>query len=76
MRIIVYSTPHCPFCKSVKKFLDKHGVEYKDIDVSVERDMANEMIEKSGQMGVPVIDIDGEIVVGFDEKKLRDLLKI
>lgn len=74
MNITVYSTPTCPFCKQAKAFLDERGVAYNDIDVSIDQEKAKEMIEKSGQMGVPVIDIDGTIVVGFDKNKLQELL--
>jgi len=74
MKITVYSTPTCPFCKQAKAFLDERGLAYDDIDVSANQEKAKEMIEKSGQMGVPVIDIDGEIVVGFDKKKIQELI--
>lgn len=57
-----------------KEYFKENNVEYKENDVSVEEEKRNEMVEKSGQMGVPVIDIDGEIVVGFDEPKLKELL--
>lgn len=63
--VTVYSTPTCPYCVHAKEFFKKHGIEYKDIDVSRDRTAAMEMIHKSGQMGVPVIDIDGAITVGF-----------
>ncbi len=76
MTTTIYSTPTCPFCKQVKAFFDEKGVEYTDIDVMHDQEKAAEMIHKSGQMGVPVIDIDGEIVVGFDQKRLKELLKI
>jgi glutaredoxin 3 len=75
MNVIVYSTPTCPFCKQVKAFLDSLNVSYQDIDVSADQEKAQEMIEKSSQMGVPVIDVDGEILVGFDKKKLEELVK-
>ncbi len=75
MAITVYSTPTCPFCKQVKAFLDDKGAEYTDIDVSDDQDKAQEMIRLSGQMGVPVIDIDGEVTVGFDRDKLEKMLK-
>jgi len=76
MKVTVYSTPTCPFCKQAKKFLDNYNVEFEDIDVSVDTEKAQLMIEKSNQMGVPVRDIDGEILVGFDEKKLKELLSL
>lgn len=74
MSITVYSTPTCPFCKQLKAFLDEHNVEYTNYDVSNDTEKAKEMIQKSGQMGVPVSDINGEIVVGFDKKKIQELL--
>lgn len=72
--VIVYSTPTCPYCVKAKDYLREKGVEYTDIDVSQDRAAAMEMIEKSGQMGVPVIDIGGEIVVGFQPKVFDQLL--
>lgn len=75
MNVIVYSTPTCIFCKQAKAFLDEAHVTYEDVDVSADQQKAQEMIEKSSQMGVPVIDIDGEIIIGFDKKKLQELLK-
>lgn len=76
MQITVYSTPTCPFCKQVKEFLGEQKVEFKDIDVSEDQKLAQEMIDKSGQMGVPVIDIDGEIIIGFDQPALKKALKL
>lgn len=76
MNVTVYSTSTCPFCKQTKAFLLEHKVDFSDIDVMADQDKAREMIQKSGQMGVPVIDIDGQIVIGFDQKKLKGLLKI
>ncbi|MFC2162190.1 glutaredoxin family protein [Candidatus Altiarchaeota archaeon] len=65
--IKVYSTPTCPYCKMAKAFLDEKGVKYEDIDVAADREAAQEMIKKSGQMGVPVIDLKGKIIIGFDK---------
>lgn len=76
MNVTVYSTPTCPYCKLAKKFLEEHEVKFSDIDVSEDAKKAQEMIDKTKQMGVPVIDVDGEIVIGFDEKKLRMALGI
>lgn len=70
----VYSTPTCPFCIKTKQFLDEKGVEYENIDVSSDQDAAQEMVSKSGQMGVPVLDIEGEIIVGFDKDKISSAL--
>jgi glutaredoxin-like YruB-family protein len=74
--ITVYSTPTCPFCIRAKQFLKDNNVQFKDVDVSSDQVKAQEMIERSGQMGVPVIDIDGTIVVGFDKDKIKEALKI
>jgi len=74
--IKVYSTPTCPWCMKVKDFLREHKIKFENIDVSVDINGAREMVKKSGQMGVPVIDLNGEIVVGFDEEKLKRILRI
>ncbi|PIN94446.1 NrdH-redoxin [Candidatus Pacearchaeota archaeon CG10_big_fil_rev_8_21_14_0_10_30_48] len=73
-KIIVYSTPTCPWCKKVKDFLKDKKISFKDVDVSKNKKSTQEMIKKSGQMGVPVIDIDGKIVVGFNESELKKAL--
>ncbi|MBW3012889.1 glutaredoxin family protein [Candidatus Woesearchaeota archaeon] len=73
-KVIVYSTPTCPFCHHAKDFLKQHKIEFEDIDVSADQDKAREMVEKSGQMGVPVIDIDGQIIIGFDKEKIKKAL--
>lgn len=72
----VYSTPTCVYCKTLKGYLKKNGIEFEDIDVSKDEKQLQDMIKKSGQMGVPVIDIDGEIIVSFDKAKIDKLLKI
>lgn len=74
VKVTVYSTPTCPHCKHAKEFLKEKHVEFEDVDVSADRDRAKEMVEKSGQMGVPVIDVDGKIIVGFDQNKLEELI--
>ncbi len=76
MTVTVYSTPTCPYCKLVKKFLAEHKVKFTDIDVSADSDAADRMIKKTGQMGVPVIEIGDEILIGYDEKKLKKALGI
>ena len=76
MKVIVYSTPTCPWCKVAKDFLKSHKIEFEDVDLSKETERVKEMVEKSGQTGVPVLDIDGEIVVGFDKVMIEYLLKI
>lgn len=75
-KVKVYSTPACPYCVTLKTFLKEHNIEFEDIDVSADAKALDEMVKKSGQMGVPVIDIDGEIVVGFDKGKIGKLLNI
>jgi glutaredoxin len=60
----------------VKQFLTENKIDFEDIDVSVNQNLAHEMIQKSGQMGVPVLDIDGRIVVGFDKTRIKQLLAL
>jgi glutaredoxin-like YruB-family protein len=76
MDVKVYSTPTCPYCKMAKEFLTENKVKYEDCNVGEDKEKAQEMIDKSGQMGVPVIDIDGEIIVGFDKDALKKKLGI
>jgi glutaredoxin-like YruB-family protein len=77
VKVRVFSTPSCPYCHQAKEFLKSHGVAYDDIDVSKDQEAANEMIEKSGQMGVPVIIVDNKVViVGFDREALKKALKL
>ena len=73
-QIKIYSTPTCPWCKMAKAYFKEKGVEYEDFNVASDTKAQKEMIDKSGQMGVPVIDIDGKIVVGFDKEKINELL--
>lgn len=68
--ITIYSTPTCTYCHMAKEFLTEKGIAYTDYNVGTDLEKRKEMIEKSGQMGVPVIDIDGEIMVGFDKSEL------
>lgn len=75
-QVAIYSTPTCPYCNMAKQFLAENKIEYANYDVSADTARAQEMIDKSGQMGVPVIDIDGEIIVGFDRDRVAELLKI
>tara|TARA_Y100000310_G_C20487500_1_gene717555 strand:- start:299 stop:535 length:237 start_codon:yes stop_codon:yes gene_type:complete len=74
--IIIYTTPTCVYCKAAKEFFAEHNVEYEEKDVAQDEQARDAMIEKSGQLGVPVIDVKGNIVIGFDEKKLSELLEI
>ncbi|MFA6386407.1 MAG: glutaredoxin domain-containing protein [Candidatus Paceibacterota bacterium] len=73
--VIVYSTPTCPYCVYAKAYFKSKGVVFKDVDVSRDRAAGEEMVRKSGQMGVPVIDIDGNILVGFQPNEFDKLLK-
>lgn len=75
-KIKVFSSPICPYCTTLKEFLKERGVEFEEIDVSQDEKAIKEMVEKTGQMGVPVMEIDGEIVVGFDREKIIKLLKL
>ncbi|MEM3154908.1 MAG: glutaredoxin domain-containing protein [Candidatus Woesearchaeota archaeon] len=75
-KVIVYSTPTCPYCHAAKEFLKENKIEFKDIDVSKDQAKAQEMIEKSGQMGVPVLDINGTIIVGYDKEAIKKALKL
>lgn len=75
-KVTVFSTPTCPFCVRAKQFLKDNKISFEDIDVSKDEAKAQEMISRSGQMGVPVIDIDGQIIVGFDKEKITDALGI
>ena len=75
MSIKVYSTPTCSWCTVAKKYLKSQNVAFEDVDVSSNREAAMEMVQKSGQRGVPVIDINGNIIIGFDQAKIEALLK-
>jgi glutaredoxin 3 len=76
MEVKVYSTPVCPWCKRAKEFLKRNNVAFTEVNVAGDQQAAQEMIKKSGQMGVPVVDVDGTIVVGYDEEELKKALKI
>jgi len=73
-KVVVYSTPTCPYCKRAKDYLSRKGIPFVGHNVAQDRDAAKEMIQKSGQMGVPVITIDGEVAVGFNQILLDKLL--
>ncbi|MBI2581295.1 glutathione S-transferase N-terminal domain-containing protein [Candidatus Woesearchaeota archaeon] len=75
-KVTVYSTPTCPWCEKTKEFLRENNVQYSEINVAADHKAAQEMIEKSGQMGVPVIEVDNQIIVGFDKNAMRKALKI
>ena len=75
MSLTIYSTPTCPYCIMAKNFFKKYNIAYNEKDVAADQMAAQEMIKKSGQMGVPVIEVDNEIMVGFDEERLKKILK-
>lgn len=74
--IRVFSTPSCPYCISLKAFLDEKGFDYENIDVSQDDKGREEMVRKSGQMGVPVVEINGQVIIGFDKEKISQLLGV
>jgi glutaredoxin-like YruB-family protein len=74
MEIKIYSTPTCPYCKLVKQYLSSKGQSYEDIDVSQNKTALEEMVKLSGQMGVPTVVINGQVVVGFDKERIDSLL--
>ncbi len=74
--VIVYSTPSCPYCVMAKEYFKDNQVEFKNFDVSIDDKIAEEMVKKSGQMGVPVIDIDGNIIIGFQPNEFAKLLEL
>lgn len=75
-KVRVYSTSTCPWCTVAKDFLKNHKVEFEDIDVGRNHEAAQEMVKKSGQMGVPVIEIGKTIIVGFDQDAIKKALKL
>lgn len=75
-KVLLYKTKTCPFCHMTEEFFKKNNIKYQPIDVGENKKAAQEMIKKSGQMGVPVIDINGKIIVGFDKSALKKALKI
>jgi len=72
----VYSTPTCPYCIKVKHYLKDNNVAFEDINVAADQAKGEEMVQKSGQMGVPVLDIEGKIIVGFDRDEIKKELGI
>ncbi len=75
-RVTVYSTPTCSWCNTLKSYLRQNKIRFRDIDVSRDQDAAREMVRRSGQQGVPQTDINGTMIVGFNKKKINDLLEI
>lgn len=73
-KVKIYSTPTCPWCIRLKQFLQENNILFENLDVSTDQVAAEEMIQKTGQMGVPVLDIEGEIIVGFDKDRIKTAL--
>ena len=72
----IYSTATCVYCVTLKKFLQEHDIAFEEVNVAQDRQALEEMVQKSGQMGVPVTEIDGKIIVGFNKEKISELLNI
>ncbi len=73
-QVRIYTTPSCVYCKMAKEFFGKNKIEYEEKDVAVDAAARDEMIQKSGQFGVPVIEIDGKFIIGFDQPRLKEAL--
>lgn len=75
-QVKVYTTPTCSWCQAVKDYLKSRQVEFEEVDVSTDMEQARQLVEKTGQYGVPVIDIDGEYIVGFDRDEINARLNL
>jgi glutaredoxin-like YruB-family protein len=75
-KVTIYSTPTCHFCHAAKEFFKENNIEFIDYNVAEDNARRTEMLERSGQMGVPVIFIESEMIIGFNEKRLKDLLEV
>ncbi len=75
-KVKIYTTVTCVYCKMAKQFFKANNIQYEEVDVGVDQKAAEEMIEKSGQMGVPVIEINGKIIIGFDKPAVKTALGI
>jgi glutaredoxin-like YruB-family protein len=75
-KVIIFTTPTCTYCNMTKKYLREKGIRFKEVDVSRDPAAAKDMVRRSGQMGVPVLDIGGKIVIGFDRPKINQYLGI
>ena len=73
-RVVVFSTPTCPHCRTAKRYLKQHNIRFKEVDVSRDAQAAQDMVRRSGRQGVPQVEINGRIVVGFDRAKIDRLL--
>jgi len=75
MQVTIYITPSCPYCLTAKKYFENKKIPFEEIDISLDKAKAQEMMKFSGQMGVPVITIDDKIIIGFDQEKIETLIK-
>ena len=75
-RVIVFSTPTCSYCNMAKQYFRQHKIKFRDVDVSRDPAAARDLMRRTGQMGVPVIDIGGKLIIGFDKPKINQLLNI
>jgi glutaredoxin-like YruB-family protein len=75
-RVIVFSTPTCSYCNMAKQYFRRNKIRFKDVDVSRDPAAARDLVRRTGQMGVPVIDINGKLIVGFDKPQINRLLDI
>lgn len=75
-KVTIYSTPTCVYCKMAKEFFKKNNIQYKELDVAEDLKARQEMVKKSNQLGVPVIEVDGEIFVGFNRPELERALNL
>ncbi len=76
MTVTIYSTTYCPYCVMAKDYLRQHSIPFQEINLTEHPEHIDEMIEKSGQTGVPVLDIDGQIIVGFNRNAIKNALKL
>lgn len=76
MNIIIYTTPACPYCIIIKNFLKKNNIKFEEVDISKNEKKKEELIKKSGQMSVPVTEIDGKIIIGYQIDKIKEVLGI
>jgi len=75
MSVTIYTTPTCQYCKMAKQYFQENNIDYTEYDVSENEEKRSEMVEKSGQMGVPVIDVNGQLIVGFDKAAVSEALE-
>jgi len=76
MNITIYSTPTCVYCRTLKEYLRRNKIAFQEIDVTKDEKELEKMIKISGQMGVPVVEIDDQVVVGFDKKRIDEILRL